>query len=137
MVPHGSLQWYPAKEARPGYRWGGGGGGSLHHWLHISVVWPLTRHPFRDGAPFLLQIDTSNIWALDTLFPYVTNKPFAYPIPVLFCRLQPPSFPRIAIVFSLPSINSLQNSSMSNASNFLISSTDASCSSFYISHSPT
>ena len=28
-------------------------------------------HPFRDGAPFLLLIDTYNVWALTTLFPYM------------------------------------------------------------------
>ena len=49
--------------------------------------------------------DTSNIWALITLLPCITYKLCAYPIPVLFRRLRPPSIsPRIAIVFSLLSI---------------------------------
>ena len=29
-------------------------------------------HAFRDGATFLRLIDTSNIWALNTLFPCIT-----------------------------------------------------------------
>ena len=34
--------------------------------------------------------DTSNIWALITILPYITQKLLAYPIPVLFRRLRPP-----------------------------------------------
>ena len=34
---------------------------------------------------------TFNVWALITLVPYITYELFAYPIPVLFRRLWPPS----------------------------------------------
>ena len=34
--------------------------------------------------------DASNVWALITLCPYITQKLCAYPIPVLFRRLWPP-----------------------------------------------
>ena len=49
-----------------------GGRGGRTHLLLALVIWPLTTHPFRDGAPFLLLIDTSNIWGLITLLPYIT-----------------------------------------------------------------
>ena len=51
----------------------------------------LTTHLFPDGAPFLPLIDTSNIWALITFFPYVTYKLYAYLIPLLSRRLWPSS----------------------------------------------
>ena len=38
------------------------GGGRAY--LFVACLGYLTAHPFRDGAPFLLLIDTSNIWAL-------------------------------------------------------------------------
>ena len=38
---------------------GGGGGGQGHTHLLVDLVTrPLTTHPFRDGAPFLLLIET-------------------------------------------------------------------------------
>ena len=57
-------------------RQGGGRGGSevggRAHSLATLVNWPLTTHPFGDGAPFLLLIDTSAIWALVTSLSYIT-----------------------------------------------------------------
>ena len=38
--------------------------------LLALVIWRLTTHPFRAGAPSFLLVDTSNCWALVTLFPY-------------------------------------------------------------------
>ena len=38
---------------------GGGGGGGRTHLLLASVISPLTTHPFRDGAPLLLLMETS------------------------------------------------------------------------------
>ena len=38
------------------------GGGGTHLSLAL-VIEPLTMHPLRDGAPFLLLIDTNNSWA--------------------------------------------------------------------------
>ena len=38
--------------------------GVSNNLLLALVMSPLTTHPFRDGAPFLLPIDTSNIWAI-------------------------------------------------------------------------
>ena len=40
--------------------------------LAFLVMWALPTHPFRDGAPLLLLIDTSNIWAL-TFSPYIAS----------------------------------------------------------------
>ena len=36
--------------------------------LLALVIRPLTAHPFRDGAPFLLLTETSNIWTLTSVF---------------------------------------------------------------------
>ena len=45
----------------------GGGGGT--HLLLAFASWPLTTHPSRDVAPFLLLIETPlNIWALIAFF---------------------------------------------------------------------
>ena len=59
--------------------------------LLALVVRPLTTHPFGGGALSLLLIETSNILALNTLFPYITYYFSADRIPFLFRRLWPPS----------------------------------------------
>ena len=55
--------------------------------LPALVIWTLTTHPFRDGARFLLLIETpSNIWAVKTLFSIYCVKTVyvspVYPFPV-------------------------------------------------------
>ena len=67
----------------------GAGVGGTHLFLAL-VIRPLTTHPFRDGAPFLLLIDTSNIRALSTFLPRTTYERFSYPNPFLFAYLWPP-----------------------------------------------
>ena len=44
-------------------------GGGVTYLLLAFFIWPLTTHPFRDGAPFLLLMYTSNIWAIIRFFP--------------------------------------------------------------------
>ena len=76
-----------------------GGRGGRTHLLLALVIWPLTTHPFRDGAPFLPLIETPlAIWALIRFFHILHRKVFAQPIPALFRRLRPQSS-RIAILF--------------------------------------
>ena len=64
------------------------GEGRRSYLLVALVISPSTTHPFRDGAPLLrlLIIDTSNSWALITMFPFIKQKFFAnltYPLPVV------------------------------------------------------
>ena len=69
-----------------------GRGGRAGVPLALLVIWPLTNHPFRGGAPFLLLIETPpTFWRSLRFFPYVTSKPFAYLIPFPLRRLWPPS----------------------------------------------
>ena len=56
---------------KSGYTRKVGGWVERTHLLLILVTRPLTVHPFRDETPFLLVIDTSNIWALITCFPCI------------------------------------------------------------------
>ena len=71
------------------HRWRGGGGA----YSFVACLSHLTI----DDASLLRRStvptpnrDTSNIWALITLFPCIAHKLFAYSIPVLFyCRLRP------------------------------------------------
>ena len=61
------------------------GRGEAYSFIACLVICRLTTHPFRDGAPFLLQIETHHQhWALITFFPYMTRKhfPLSYPLPV-------------------------------------------------------
>ena len=59
------------------------GGGEGTHLLLALVIWPLTTHPFRDGAPFLLLIDASNIFGRSLrFFPcYVETFCLSRPLP--------------------------------------------------------
>ena len=51
----------------------GGRGGRTHLLLAVVVIEPLTTHPFRDGAPFLLLIETPPTLGLSRrFFPYTT-----------------------------------------------------------------
>ena len=58
-------------------------GGRRVYLLLTSLICPVTTHPFLDGAPFLLLIETL------TLFPNVDMKLFASLMPVMF-RCQRP-----------------------------------------------
>ena len=48
-------------------------GGEHTYVLLVSHLTIETTYPFRDGAPFLLLIDTSNIWALSTFLHATQN----------------------------------------------------------------
>ena len=79
----------------------GGEGGGAYSFVaclrHLTI--DHASLPRRSTAPTPNK-DTSNIWALITLLPYITYKLFAHPVAFLFRRLWPPSLsPRIAIVF--------------------------------------
>ena len=115
---------------------GEGRGGRTHLLLAVDI-WLLTTHPFRGGAPFLLPIETPPTSGLSLRFFHVLHRKF-------LLILSPSCFAfvcghhlssRIAIVFSI--LSSLPNSSTSRTSNLLISSSNASRSSLYISDSPT
>ena len=59
-----------------------GGGGT--HLLLALAIWPLTTHPFRDGAPFLLLIETPPTFGRSLRFfhiYYIENACLSYPRP--------------------------------------------------------
>ena len=76
----------------------------------------MTTHPFRDGAPFLLLIDTYNIWALITFFFQIVLLSLS-PSCFTFCGHHLSC--RIAIVFLL--LSSVLHFSVSHSSIFFIS----------------
>ena len=94
----------------------GGRGGT--HLLLDSVVWPLTTHPFRDGAPFLLLIETPPTFRRSLRFFRVLHRNCLLILsPFCFTVCGHHLSPRIAIVFSLLSSLPNSNSSMSHTSN--------------------
>ena len=62
---------------------GEGAGAGASHLLLALVIWPLTTHPFRDGAAFLLLIETQKLGPHYVVFIY-DMKPVCipYPLPV-------------------------------------------------------
>ena len=109
------------------------GGGT--HLLLALVISSLTTHPFRDGAPFLLLVQTRTTFGRSLLFFHILHRNCSLTLsPACFAVCGHHLSPRIAIVFSL--LSNLPNSCMSHTSIFLVSS-NASRSSLYISHSPT
>ena len=111
--------------------WGGLGGTRS---LPAFVIWPLITHPFRDGAPFPLLIETPPTFGRSLRFFHILHRNCLLILsPSCFAVCGHHISPRIVIIFS--PLSSLPNSSMSHTSNFLISS-NASRSSLYISHSP-
>ena len=109
--------------------------GGRTHLLLALVIGPLITHLFRDGAPFLLLIETPLTFGHSLCFFHQLHRNcLLIQSPSCFAVCGHHLSPRIAIVFSL--LSRLPNSSMSHTSNFLISS-NASRSSLYISHSPT
>ena len=114
----------------------GGEGGSVYSFLLLAlVVRPLaTHHPFRDGAPSPLLIETPPTFGRSLRFSHVLHrKGLLILSPSCFAVCGHHLSPRIAIVFSL--LSSLPNSSMRQPSNSLAFSSNASRSSLYISHS--
>ena len=66
-------------------------------------MWPLTTHPFRDGAPFLLLVETPPTFGRSLRFcPYITKKKvwLSYPHSC-FAVCGHHLSPKLAIVFSL------------------------------------
>ena len=63
----------------------------------------MTSHTFRDGAPFLLNRESFNIWALITFFActwyYFNSFLFAHVVPFLFRVLCPPSISQDSDLF--------------------------------------
>ena len=119
-----------------GIRRGRGGGGGRTHLLLALVIRPLTTHPSRDAALFLLPIETPPTFGSSLRFLHILHKNCLLMLsPSCFAVCGHHLSPRIAIVFSL--LSSLPNSSMSHTSNCLISSSNAFRSSLYISHCPT
>ena len=115
------------------YTWGGGGG---THLLLALVIRPLTTHPFRDGAPFLLLIGTPPTFGRSLRFFYTLHVKILLILSLsCFAVCGHHLSHRITIVFSV--LYRLPNSSMSNTSNFIIPSSNASRSSLFISHSLT
>ena len=127
-------------------RWGGQGGQSGRvcwgrgagrtHLLLALVIGLLTMYPSRDGAPFLLLIETAPTFGRSVRFFHILHgKLFVYLLSFLFGRLSPPSPTNIAIVFSL--LSNVLNFSISSPSIFLIFSCNTCRFSLYSSHSPT
>ena len=52
--------------------------------LAFLVMWALPTHPFRDGAPFLLLIDTSNIWGDHYVFSICYIETFCLFYPMVY-----------------------------------------------------
>ena len=71
-----------------------GGGGT--HLLLALVIWPSTTHPFRDGAPFLLLIETSPTIGRSLrcfhILHTVEKKCWSYPLP---------AWPPVATIYRL------------------------------------
>ena len=104
----------------------------LIYLLLALVIWPLTTHLFRDGAPFLLLVETPPTFGRSLRFIHIRHRNRSLILSSsCFAVCGHHLAPRIAIVFSLHS-NLLSNSSMSHTSNFLISSYDTSGSSLHI-----
>ena len=62
------------------------------HFLLALVICPFTTHPFRDGTPFLLLVETHPAFGRSLRFVRILRKKrFAYLIPFLFRLLWPPS----------------------------------------------
>ena len=119
---------------------GGGGGGVLICCLPWAFDHSLTTHSFRDGAPFISTpnslIDTPPTFRRSLRFFHVLHGNCLFILsPSCFAVRGYHIFLRIAIVFSL--LSSLPKTSTSHTFDSLISSSNASPSSLYISHSPT
>ena len=100
--------------------------------LPALVIWPLTAHLFRDGASFLLLIETPPTFGRSLRFSicYMETLCLSYLLSVS------PSVATIYLVGSFSRYHLVyQTSPMSHSSIFLISSTSRS--SLRISHSPT
>ena len=111
-------------------------GGGTHLLLaflsHLAID---HAHPFRDGAPFLLLIETPPTFGCSVRFFHILHKKCLLILfPSCFAVCGHHVSPRIAIVFSL--LPGLPNVSTSHSSNFTISS-NTSRSSLHSSHSPT
>ena len=115
---------------------GVGGGGA---YLLCCLPWSFGHRLFRDGAPFLLLIETPLTFGRSFCFFHILHIEavcLSYPRPVspsavmaTMYLLGQRSFSRYSLVYqTLPC--------MSHTSNFLISSSNASRSSLYISRSP-
>ena len=103
--------------------------------LALAMI-SLTTHPFRDGVPFLLLIETPATFGCALRFSHMLHRNFLLILsPSWFAVCGHHPSPRIAIVFSL--LSSAPNFSKSHSSIFLISPCNTSLSSLYISHSPT
>ena len=92
--------------------------------LPALVIWPLTAHLFRDGASFLLLIETPPTFGCSLRFspPYniLHMNVLLISSPSCFAVCSHHLSPSIGIVFSLPS--SVPNFSVSHSSAFFISS---------------
>ena len=75
------------------------GGGRIRVLLAL-VIGPSTTHPFRDGALFLLVIDTFSVWAPIAFSHLLHGKYVLILSPSCFAVCGQHLFPRIAIVFS-------------------------------------
>ena len=62
------------EKRREGRAGGGGGEGGGTHVLLALVICPLTMHPFRDEAPFLLLIETPPTFGLSLRFFHILHK---------------------------------------------------------------
>ena len=85
-------------------RGGKGEGGACTHLLVALVIWPLTTHPFRDGAPFPLLRKTppSCGRSVPTCRPHIAFSSTSYLISFIFLAVcGHPLSPRIATVFLL------------------------------------
>ena len=92
----------------------------------------MTTHPFRDGAPFLLIIETPPTFGRPSRFFHISHENCLLILSLTcFAVCGHHLSPRIAIVFSL--LSSLPNSSVSHSSTSIISASNASRSSLYIS----
>ena len=94
----------------------GGRGGGVLICCCPQVIWPLTTHPFRDGAPIQLLIETPPTFGRSVrLFPILHRNCLLITSPSCFAVCGHHLSPRMAIVFSL--LSSIPNSSMSHTSN--------------------
>ena len=91
-----SVSWY-------NFHWTTKSGKKHFRWERPLVIWPLTTHPFRCGAPFLLLNETPPTFGRSSRFFQIFHRTFclSYPLsvsPSVAIIYLPP---RIAIVFSL------------------------------------
>ena len=93
----------------------GGGRRRTNLLLAFLVIWPLTTHPFRDGAAVLLLMETPPTFGLTAFFSCFSWKLFACRFPFLFRLFWLTSTGisyRCRFVFSL--LSSMLNLSMSH-----------------------